>query len=218
VPDTATVFVVDDDEQARNSTRALVTHRGLNCELSTSAEEFLAAYQSGQPGCLVTELGLIGMDGLALIRQMHRRDIYLPAIVVTAFARTSITVEAMRIGAFAMFDKPYRDDELWNAIQMGLHEYRSRDSRYRRRLELLQRLSSLSPSQRMVLDRVVAGKANKVIAAELDVSLRTVENRRREVLTTMQADSVAELVRMVIEAELPTVCGNDDRLASHMGS
>jgi FixJ family two-component response regulator len=211
-PDEATVFVVDDDEQARNSLGALVTCRGVSCQLFASSEEFLAGYQGGRPGCLVADLEPAAMDGLELIKQLQRRGIYLPPILLTASPRIAVIVDAMRCGALTVVDKPYRDDELWDAIRTGLNVDASGLVEHRRRRELVWRLGNLTSAQREFLDRVVQGNLNKVIAAELDIGVRTVEKRRREVLTTMQAGSIAELIRMVIETEPLTNRGHGDPL------
>jgi FixJ family two-component response regulator len=150
-------------------------------------------------GCLVTDVRMLGISGIELQEQLQQRGIKIPVIVLTAFARTSLTVRAMQNGAVTMLDKPYDDDDLWDAIREGL----KRDAEQRAAASIQQsvrkRLDSLTPSERQVLDLVVAGLPNKVIAGRLDVSVRTVENRRREIFSKMQADSVADLVRLAVQ-------------------
>jgi RNA polymerase sigma factor (sigma-70 family) len=197
-----TVFVVDDDEEARVSVCALVRSMGLPTKDFPSGEEFLAFYAAYDlRGCLVTDLRMLGMSGIDLQEKLSEMGSELPVIVLTAFARTPLTVRAMRNGAVTMLDKPYHEDDLWDAICKALALEEARRESRRRSEEIRQRLERLSPSEQQVLDLVVAGKPNKVIAKRLGVSLRTVENRRREVFTKMNAQSVAELVRLVIESE-----------------
>lgn len=201
--DSPTVFVVDDDAQARKSVCALVRSMGISASAFGSGEEFLEKYVNGAPGCLVTDVRMLGMSGLELQKEMARREIGLPVIVLTAYARTSLTVRAMQAGAVTLLEKPYQDDRLWEAIQQALAQDASTRRERERCQDLRARIGSLTSSQRVVLDMIVEGKPNKMIAQVLDISLRTVENRRREVFDRMEADSVAELVRMVIDADLP---------------
>jgi FixJ family two-component response regulator len=197
-----TIFVVDDDEQARSSVCALVRSMGMSAESFASAEDFLNRYTPGRPGCLVTDYRMLGMSGLELQEELIRRNIALPVIVLTAYARTSVAVQAMKAGAVTMLDKPYAEDDLWDAIRKALAQGAVAQTKAARREEFRRRIAALAPSERAVMDLIVGGDANKVIANKLGVSLRTVENRRHEVLEKMHADSVAELVRMVIEADL----------------
>jgi two-component system response regulator FixJ len=201
--DSPTVFVVDDDAQARKSVCALVRSMGINASAYGSAEEFLEKYVHGTSGCLVTDVRMLGMSGLELQEELTRREIALPVIVLTAYARTSLTVRAMQAGAVTLLEKPYEDDDLWEAVREALANEASTRHKHERRQGLRTRISCLTSAQRVVLDMIVEGKPNKMIAEVLDISLRTVENRRREVFERMEADSVAELVRMVIDADLP---------------
>jgi FixJ family two-component response regulator len=198
--DEPTVFVVDDHEQARKSVCALVHSMGIRAASFASAEEFLATYEAGDPGCLVTDVRMLGMSGLELQEELNRREILLPVIVLTAHARTLLTVRAMQAGAITLLEKPYEDDDLWDAIRKGLATDVATRAEHQRRRSLRSRIAGLAPSQRRVLDMIVAGTPNKAIAEALDISIRTVENRRREVFERMGADSLAELVRMVVDA------------------
>jgi FixJ family two-component response regulator len=197
----STVFVVDDDVEALASVCALVRSMNLTCNRFASGEEFLAYCDDGKElaGCLVTDVRMLGISGIELQEQLQQRGIKMPVIVLTAFARTSLTVRAMQNGAVTMLDKPYDDDDLWDAIREGL----KRDAEQRAAASVQQsareHLDSLTPSERQVLDLVVAGLPNKVIAGRLDVSVRTVENRRREIFSKMRADSVADLVRLIVQ-------------------
>ena len=145
---------------------------------------------------------MLGMSGLELQAELSDMGSLLPVIVLTAFATTPVTVQAIQRGAITLLDKPYLEDDLWNAIRKAL----ALDARKRveeaHRQAIRERINELTPSERTVLSYVVAGKPNKVIANRLDVSVRTVENRRSEIYTKLQAESVVDLVRMVIEADM----------------
>lgn len=197
------VYVVDDDDEALASVCALVRSMGLSCKAFSSGEEFLALCNSGSQiaGCLVTDVRMVGMSGIELQEHLQERGITIPVIVLTAFARTPLTVRAMQNGAVTMLDKPYDDDDLWDAIREGLRRDADQRAVAAVKNEVQNQLESLTPSERQVLDLVVAGLPNKVIASRLDVSVRTVENRRREIFAKMQADSVADLVRLVVQVD-----------------
>ncbi|MHC4403772.1 MAG: response regulator transcription factor, partial [Planctomycetota bacterium] len=167
-----------------------------------SAEAFLDAYVEGRPGCLVTDVRMLGMSGLELQEELNRRNIQLPVIVLTAYPRTPLTVRAIQAGAVTLLEKPYEDDNLWDAIRKALARDAATRPEHERRREIRRRASLLGPAEHEVMQRIVRGKPNKAIARQLDVSVRTVENRRREVFRKMRADSVAQLVRLVIEAGL----------------
>jgi len=195
-----TVFVVDDDPQGRKSVCALVRSMGIPAQSFASAEEFLEAYGEQHPGCLVTDVRMFGMSGLELQEELKRRNVLLPTIVLTAYARTPITVRAMKAGAITLLEKPYDDDDLWDAIRAALAADSASRADHRQRREIRDRIARLTPAERKVMDMIVQGKPNKTIAHELDISVRTVENRRREVFAKLQADSVAQLVRLAIAA------------------
>jgi FixJ family two-component response regulator len=196
-----TVFVVDDDEQARASVCALVRSMGIRAQPFASAEEFLAADVADEPGCLVTDHRMFKMTGADLLEMLRERGIPLPVVVLTAYADTALAVRVMKSGAITLLEKPYEENALWDAIRNALALDAQQRPQIERRREIQRRLSTLTEKERQVLSLVVAGKANKAIAKELDVSVRTVENRRRDIFEKMEAQSVAELVRMVIEAE-----------------
>ena len=194
----STVFIVDDDPHARESVRALVRSMGEPAITFPSAEDFLNRYEN-QPGCLITDYRMGGINGIEMQEELHRRGYNLPVIVVTAYARTQLTVQAMQNGAITLLDKPYDDDDLWQAIRQAL----ATDARQRSHGEQLamirDRLDSLTDKERLVLDLMIQGNANKTMANELDVSLRTIENRRRSIFTKFEANSVAELVSLVLK-------------------
>lgn len=199
--DTSTVYVVDDDEMSRKSVIALVGAMGVDALGFPSAEEFLAAGKFDRPGCVVTDLRMIGMSGVELQEELARRGIRMPVVVMTAFATTQTTVRAMQNGAVTLLEKPCNENELWEAVRDALAADREAQRREEELKTIRARLSELSERERAVLDCMVAGDANKVAARKLDVSIRTIENHRRRVFEKMGVDSVAEVVRMVVAAE-----------------
>jgi two-component system, LuxR family, response regulator FixJ len=196
--DDAVVFIVDDDEQVRKAVKALVEAMGVTSETYPSAEEFLKTYDGRRPACLVTDVRMLGMSGLELQERMIEQGLSMSVIVLTAFATTPTTVRAMRNGALTLMEKPCNDDELWDAIRRGLANDLENFQLEQQRSNLKLRLESLTPKEREVLDLMIAGDANKVIARKLDCSIRTVENHRQKVFQKMEADSLAELVRMAV--------------------
>jgi len=192
------VYVVDDDQQASKAVLTLVQTMGMPAESFASAEEFLAAYDGHRPACLVTDVRMLGMSGLELQEQLNELGISISVVVLTAFASTPTTVRAMRNGALTLMEKPCDDDLLWEAIRTGIAADQQNCELDQRRVVIKQRIDSLTRKEREVLEYIVAGHANKVIAGKLDVSVRTVENHRQKIFHKMKADSLAELVRMAL--------------------
>jgi two-component system response regulator FixJ len=193
-----TVYVVDDDDAVRNSLRMLLKSAGVHAEASASAQEFLSSYEVSQPGCLVLDVRMPGMSGLEMQHELNLRGATIPVIFITGHGDIPMAVEAMQHGAFDFLQKPFRDQELLDRVQRAL----VRDADYRSRLRhtdrIRERLASLSPREREVLDLVTQGKANKMVAGDLGVSQRTVEIHRAHVMQKMEAGSLAELVRMMM--------------------
>ncbi len=198
---TPVIFVVDDDDLARNAVIALVAAMGIETQGFATAEAFLAAYDGRRPACLVTDVRMLGMSGLELQEELRRRGEAIPVIVLTAFASTANTVRAMKNGAVTMLEKPCRDDELWEAVRDALATDRQALVEEQSQADLRRRLESLTAKEREVLDCITSGDANKIVARKLSCSVRTVELHRRSVFQKMQADSLAELVRMVVSLE-----------------
>ena len=196
-----TVFVVDDDEGVRNSLRFLLKSAGLQTQALSSATEFLDAYKASQPGCLVLDVRMPGMSGLELQQQLNLRGAVIPVIFITGHGDIPMAVEAMQQGAFDFLQKPFRDQDLIDRIQRALE----RDAHNRAALEqharIRERLDSLTPREREVLALMTRGKPNKIMAAELGVSQRTVEIHRARVMEKSGAASLAQLVRMVMDLE-----------------
>ena len=196
----AIVYIVDDDGAARESVAALVGEMGVTAKTYPSAEEFLQAYRGHRPGCLVTDVRMLGMSGVELQEKLARDGVSLSVIVLTAYADTPLTIRAIKQGAVTLLEKPCRDQELWDAIRTALKEDVEKSQRDQRLADIRRRLDTLTPAERRVLERMVAGDSNKVMAKRLGVSVRTVEVRRSSVFEKMRSDSLAELVRMYLEA------------------
>jgi len=196
----AIIYVVDDDQQARKAVQTLVRAMGVQAEGFESAEDFLEAYDGHRPACLVTDVRMLGMSGLELQERLNQMGVTMSVVVLTAFASTPTTVRAMRNGALTLMEKPCDDDELWDAIRTGLAADVQNYEMERRRVSILKKLDLLTPKERQVLEFIVAGDANKVVARKLDVSIRTVENHRHKIFHKMNADSLAELVRIALAA------------------
>jgi two-component system response regulator FixJ len=194
-----TVFVVDDDSAVRDALRFLMRSVGLTVEAFSSAAEFLDAYRDDRAGCLVLDIRMPGMTGLELQDKLIERRSILPIIFITGHGDVPMAVEAMQAGAMDFIQKPFRDQDLLDRI----HQAIDKDAKTRQSLGELaairMRLASLTPREREVMDLVVHGKANKVIAGDLDLSQRTVEIHRARVMEKMEASSLAHLVRMVLE-------------------
>jgi len=196
-----TIFVVDDDEGVRNSIRFLLKSVGLATKTLASASEFLETYKPRQPGCLVLDVRMPGMSGLELQQQLNLRGAIIPVIFITGHGDIPMAVEAMQHGAFDFLQKPFRDQDLIDRIQRALE----RDAHNRAALaqhdRIRARFDSLTPREREVLALMTRGKPNKVMAAELGVSQRTVEIHRARVMEKTGAASLAQLVRMAMDLE-----------------
>jgi len=195
------VYVVDDDLQACRAVAQLVHSFGYQVRPFHTPTEFLENVNDARPGCVVLDIRLPGIDGLQVHQQLRDRNLALPVIIMTAFADTMLAVHSMRNGAVSVLDKPFRDDELWSCVQEALRRSELEQDRRRHIQSLESRLKSLSSQDRAVLQYMLQGLKNRSIAKRLDVSLRTVENRRRRVFDVMQAESVAQLTRMIVEYE-----------------
>ncbi|ODT22803.1 MAG: DNA-binding response regulator [Kaistia sp. SCN 65-12] len=198
MPADRVVHVIDDDEVVRQSLAFLLSSAGLAVRVHESAVAFLDVLPEVQEGCVVTDIRMPQMDGLELQRRLHEMKTALPVIVMTGHGDVPLAVEAMKAGAIDFIEKPFDDEILLSAIRSALAR-RARDSeRDARRAAIRDRVQRLSEREGEVLERLVAGKVNKVIAYELGISPRTVEIYRANVMTKMQADSLSDLVRMVL--------------------
>ncbi|NQV23365.1 MAG: response regulator transcription factor [Rhodopirellula sp.] len=200
--DKQTVFVIDDDEAVRESIAALVDIRGLPVETFASAEDFLATYSGVEPGCVITDLRIEhGMTGLELQVALRERGYGIPVIVISAYANVATAVQAMHNGAVTLLEKNCSSDELWKAIVEALATDSDRRILLLQQKSLIQRFEQLKTEELVVLQGVINGQLNKVIAKELSISLRTVETRRHNVLDKVGVASLPELVRLYVELE-----------------
>lgn len=200
IRDHATVFVVDDDAGVLASVEFLLRTVGIHARTFASAQAFLDAYDPAAPGCLVLDVRMPAMGGLELQERLRALGSSLPIIFLTAHGDVPMAVKAVKAGAVDFIQKPFHDQELVDKIQRALEENARTRATDAARSDVATRVDSLTRRERQVMDAVVAGKANKVIAGELGVSQRTVEIHRAHVMQKMRATSVAELVQMVMRA------------------
>ena len=193
------VFVVDDDSGVRSSLRALLKSVGLSTTAFASAHDFLAAYDQSEPGCLVLDVRMPGMSGMELQVELNRRGAVIPVIFVTGHGDVPMAVEAMQQGAFDFLQKPFRDQELISRVQKALERDGEHRGALRQLASIRTRLGTLTPREREVLELMADGRQNKVMAAALGLSQRTVEIHRANVMGKMEARSIAQLVRMLLD-------------------
>ena len=200
----AIVFVVDDDEGMRQSLKNLIGSVGLRVEAFASAQEFLRSKLTDVPGCLVLDVRLPGLSGLDLQKRMAEADMEIPIIFITGHGDIPMTVQAMKAGAVAFLTKPFRDQDLLDAIQQALERDRKGREQRAKIEELQSRYRSLTPREREVMALVVAGLLNKQIAGKLGTSEASVKVHRQHVMEKIGAGSLAELVRMADKLGIPT--------------
>ena len=195
------VFLVDDDEAVRDSLGLLMKSVALTSRSFASADEFLAEYDPESPGCLVLDIRMPGMSGMELQQKLIEMRAILPIIFITGHGDIPMAVEAMQRGAVDFIPKPFRDHELLDRINKAIEDDRENRDALVEREEVEKRVEKLTPREKQVMELVVQGKANKVIAGDLEVSQRTVEIHRARVMEKMQVRSLAQLVRMVMQIQ-----------------
>jgi len=200
---TPIVFVVDADLSIRDGLRSLIGSVGLNVEFFSSPLEFLQRKRPDVPSCIVLDVRLPGKSGLDFQRELAEANIPIPIIFVTRHGDIPMSVRAMKAGAVEFLTKPFRDQDLLDAIQVGLDRDRIRRQRQAETAVLRQRLESLTPRERAVLPRVVSGLLNKQIAAEIGTTEATVKVHRSQLMRKMGADSLPDLVRMAEKIGIP---------------
>jgi len=195
-----TVFIVDDDSSVLKGISRLMKSVKLNEKTYSSAQDFLDSYKPEQPGCLLIDMRMPGISGLELQEILHSMNILIPTIIITGYGEVTDAVQAMKNGAIDFIEKPFKGQHLLDQVHKAIAE----DAQIRKKQAQQQVVSAslalLTAREREVMDLVIAGKANKVIALELGLSMKTVEFHRAHVMKKMKADSVAELVDMCISA------------------
>jgi two-component system response regulator FixJ len=198
----AVVHVIDDDESVRHALAFLLATSGMAVRVHESGDAFLKSTDDLQGGCILTDIRMPGIDGLALQRRLTELGIKLPVIVMTGHADVPLAVEAMKSGAVDFIEKPFDEETLLMAIRSALDRYHELDHRESEAAQIILKVNALSVRERQVLDGLIGGRPNKTIAYDLEISPRTVEIHRANVMTKMGAGSLSELVRMALLAGL----------------
>ena len=197
------VYVIDDDDSARHSLEFLLDVAGMRVESFASADAFLDAAPPIENACVVTDVRMPGTSGVELAQILKSREPAVPVIVITGHADVPLAIQAMKAGAADFIEKPYDDRDMLAAIRRSLAKNAEDAENVRERREINERLALLSKREREVVDGLVAGKANKVIAHDLDISPRTVEVYRANAMMKMHAKTLSDLVRMSTIARMP---------------
>jgi two-component system, LuxR family, response regulator FixJ len=196
----AVVHLIDDDEGVRQALAFLLTASGFAVRVHESAATFLDSIATVQPGCVITDVRMPGVDGLELQRQLKARRLGLPVIVMTGHGDVPLAVEAMKAGAVDFLEKPFEDEALLSAIRAALDRHAVNVRRNEELSAIKVKLDTLTAREREVLDGLVAGQPNKTIAYGLKISARTVEVHRANLMSKMGASSLSDLVRMIFVA------------------
>ena len=195
-----TVFLIDDDSAMRKSIDYLIQSIGLRCQSYATAQEFLDGADPETPGCILTDVRMPGLSGLDLLEEMRGRAFLSPVIIITGHADVPMAVRAFKSGALDFIEKPFNDQMLLDKVQEAIELDVSRRTVLSQRATVMDRLGTLTTRETEVLERVIAGKANKEVAADLGLSEKTIEVHRSRVMKKMRALNAADLIRMVLEA------------------
>ena len=196
------VHIIDDDEALRESLAFLLRSAALEVRSFDSAKAFLNELPDAALGCVISDVRMPDMSGIELLRRLKELKIAVPVIVITGHGDIALAVEAMKIGAVDFFEKPFNDDLLVASVRAALHQQEDQTKRDVKRTEIEHRISTLSRREKDVLAGLIEGRANKQIAFDLGISPRTVEIYRANLMNKMQADTLSELVRMALLAEM----------------
>jgi two-component system, LuxR family, response regulator FixJ len=192
------VYVIDDDEAMRDSLDFLLAAADFQVSLFESALDFLDALSTLDFGCVVSDVRMPGIDGIELLKRLKAGGSLFPVVIMTGHGDVPLAVEAMKLGAMDFLEKPFEDDRLIGMIEAALRRAEPGVKNEAVTLEIQSRIASLSPRERQVMDGLIAGLSNKLIAREYDISPRTIEVYRANVMTKMQAASLSELVRLAM--------------------
>ena len=196
-----TVYVVEDDEAVRDSLELLLKSDGKSVKTYDNANAFLKDYSESMSGCIVLDIRMPGMDGMELQKKLNDKHSILPIIFVTGHGDVPMAVDAMKEGAVDFIQKPYREEALLEKIDAALAQDVEQRKTLGEKQEILRRVKSLTPREHEIMDRMIEGQANKVIAIELEISQRTVEIHRSRVMHKMGTHSLAHLVRMILSVK-----------------
>jgi len=198
----ATISIIDDEQQVRDAIMLLLDSVGLNSRGYESATAFLEDYDAAHPGCVITDVRMPGISGLELQKKLAEYSYSPPLIIITGHGDVAMAVDAMQEGAMDFIEKPFNDQRLLDSVHKALELDASRRGQASRIEEIRQRMESLTKREKQVMSLITQGKRNKNIADELCVSQSTVEARRAKVIEKMQADSLSDLMRMVLALEI----------------
>ena len=193
-----TVFIVDDDQEVREAIELLMDSVGLAAKSFPSAQEYLDAFDSSIPGCLVLDIRMKGMSGLSLQQRLTTEPLHPPIIIITGHGDVPMAVQAVKSGALDFIEKPFNDQVLLDAVHRAFELDAEQRGQASRLADIRDRLERLTPREREIMEQVVAGKRNKVIAADLGITQSTVEAHRAKVMEKMQARSLSDLMRMTL--------------------
>ena len=196
------VYVIDDDEAMRDSLLFLLDSAGFEVTLFAAAQQFLDALPALSLGCVVSDVRMPGIDGIELLKRLKAAHSAFPIVVMTGHGDVPLAVEAMKLGAVDFLEKPFEDDRLIAMIETAIRQAEPAAKSESFAHDIAARVASLSPRERQVMDGLIAGLSNKLIAREYDISPRTIEVYRANVMTKMQANSLSELVRLGMRAGL----------------
>jgi two-component system response regulator FixJ len=202
MPSNGKVYVIDDDEAMRDSLNFLLDSAGFDVALFESAQIFFDALPQLEFGCVVSDVRMPGIDGIELLKRMKGRHSPLPVIIMTGHGDIPLAVEAMKLGAVDFLEKPFEDDRLIAMIEIAIRQAEPTAKSEALTQDIAARVATLSPRERQVMDGLIAGLSNKLIARDYDISPRTIEVYRANVMTKMQANSLSELVRLAMRAGL----------------
>jgi two-component system response regulator FixJ len=193
-----TVFIVDDDAEVRDAIKLLMDSVGLDAEVFDSAQGYLDDFDPRRAGCLVLDIRMKGMSGLDLQDRLSDEPVHPPVIIITGHGDVPMAVRAVKSGAVDFIEKPFNDQLLLDAVHRAIEQDADQRGRASRLADIQARLEKLTPREREILDMVVAGNRNKVIAIDLGISQSTVEAHRAKVMEKMEAASLSELMRMML--------------------
>ena len=202
MPDRGKVYVIDDDEAMRDSLNFLLDSANFNVTLFETALRFLEALPGLTFGCVVSDVRMPGLDGIELLKQMKADQSRFPIVIMTGHGDVPLAVEAMKQGAVDFLEKPFEDDRLIGMIEGAIRQAEPSLKSESITQDIAARIATLSPRERQVMDGLIAGFSNKLIARDYDISPRTIEVYRANVMTKMQANSLSELVRLAMRAGL----------------